>query len=96
MNPPVVTLARMSVQSVFEGKMSMKTSTVVSVAHAGGQGKTTVAQMLYLAAKKAGLGYKMVSADFVDQPHVDQSAYQQSSLRSAQRIYAGDHGGVYA
>lgn len=45
----------------------MKTSTVVSVAHAGGQGKTTVAQMLYLAAKKAGLGYKMVSADFVDQ-----------------------------
>ena len=45
----------------------MKISTLVSVAHAGGQGKTTVAQMLYLAAKKAGFAYKMVSADFVDQ-----------------------------
>ena len=45
----------------------MKMSTLVSVAHAGGQGKTTVAQMLYLAAKKAGFAYKMVSADFLDQ-----------------------------
>ena len=35
----------------------MKMSTLVSVAHAGGQGKTTVAQMLYLAAKKAGFAY---------------------------------------
>ena len=45
----------------------MKTSTLVSVAHAGGQGKTTVAQMLFLAAKKAGFAYKMVAADFLDQ-----------------------------
>ena len=45
----------------------MKLSNIVSVAHAGGQGKTTVAQLLYLAAKKAGLGYKLVAADFLDQ-----------------------------
>jgi hypothetical protein len=38
----------------------------MSVAHAGGQGKTTVAQLLYIAARKAGVPYRLFSADFVD------------------------------
>lgn len=44
----------------------MKTPTFVSVAHAGGQGKTTVAQMLYLVTAKNGAPYKMAAADFID------------------------------
>ena len=45
----------------------MKLTTLVSVAHAGGQGKTTMAQMLYLASKRNTLTYKLASADFVDE-----------------------------
>lgn len=41
-------------------------NTMMVASHAGGQGKTTFAQLLYLAAKKAGQNYKMVAADFVD------------------------------
>ena len=41
--------------------------TIMSVAHAGGQGKTTLAQLLYIASKKAGVPYKLCSADFVDE-----------------------------
>lgn len=41
--------------------------TIMSVAHAGGQGKTTLAQLLYIASKKGGVPYKLCSADFVDE-----------------------------
>lgn len=41
--------------------------TLMSVAHAGGQGKTTLAQLLHLAAKADGVAYKMCAADFVDE-----------------------------
>jgi hypothetical protein len=41
-------------------------NTLVSVAHAGGQGKTTFAQLLYLAAKRLGQNYALVAADFLD------------------------------
>lgn len=41
-------------------------NTLVSVAHTGGQGKTTVAQLLYLAAKRFGQNYTIVAADFLD------------------------------
>lgn len=42
-------------------------STLMSVAHAGGQGKTTLAQLLYLASKADAVTYKMCAADFVDE-----------------------------
>ncbi len=41
-------------------------NTLISVAHAGGQGKTTLAQLLYLASKRLGQNYKLVAADFLD------------------------------
>jgi hypothetical protein len=39
----------------------------MSVAHAGGQGKTTLAQLLFLASKKIGQSYRLCAADFVDE-----------------------------
>jgi hypothetical protein len=42
-------------------------NTFVSVAHAGGQGKTTLAQLLYLNAKKLGRSYNIVAADYLDE-----------------------------
>jgi hypothetical protein len=42
-------------------------NTFVSVAHAGGQGKTTLAQLLYLNAKKLGRHYNIVAADYLDE-----------------------------
>jgi hypothetical protein len=41
-------------------------SNMISVAHAGGQGKTTLAQLLYLWACSSGVNYKLASADFLD------------------------------
>ena len=41
-------------------------NTMVSVAHAGGQGKSTLAQLLYLASKRLGLNHGLVCADFLD------------------------------
>lgn len=41
--------------------------TLVSVAHAGGQGKTTVAQLLRIAGVRAYEDYKFVAADFQDE-----------------------------
>ena len=41
-------------------------NTMVSVAHAGGQGKSTLAQLLYLASKRLGLNHGLVAADFLD------------------------------
>ncbi|GGH32715.1 hypothetical protein GCM10007036_44820 [Alsobacter metallidurans] len=41
--------------------------TLISVAHAGGQGKTTTAQLLYLASKKLGQSYGLYAADFTDE-----------------------------
>jgi hypothetical protein len=43
-------------------------STLISLSHAGGQGKTTVAQLLYIwaNANKAEGQYKLASADFKD------------------------------
>lgn len=42
-------------------------NTLLSVAHAGGQGKTTLAQLLYLSAKKLGQTYNISAADFLDE-----------------------------
>jgi len=41
--------------------------TYICCAHSGGQGKTTVAQLLYVAAKRANLDIKLCAADFVDE-----------------------------
>lgn len=41
--------------------------TLMSVAHAGGQGKTTMAQLLYIASKKHGAPYRLCSADHLDE-----------------------------
>ena len=43
------------------------TKTYLSVAHTGGQGKTTLAQMLYSMLRREGHKYKLVSADFLDE-----------------------------
>ena len=42
-------------------------NTMISVAHAGGQGKTTLAQLLYLAGKRLNAAHSLMSADFVDE-----------------------------
>ncbi len=42
-------------------------NTLISVAHAGGQGKTTVAQLLYIAAQRVGANYKIAAADNMDE-----------------------------
>lgn len=39
----------------------------MSVAHSGGQGKTTLAQLLYLAGRKLGQSHSIVSTDFIDE-----------------------------
>ena len=41
-------------------------NTMFSVAHAGGQGKTTLAQLLYLATKQQNNSRRLMSADFID------------------------------
>lgn len=41
-------------------------NTIISVAHAGGQGKTTLAQLLYVASERVGASYKIAAADFID------------------------------
>lgn len=40
---------------------------ILCAAHAGGQGKTTLAQLVYLGLQRAGANYKLASADFVDE-----------------------------
>ncbi|MBB6309491.1 hypothetical protein [Xanthobacter tagetidis] len=40
--------------------------TYICAAYAGGQGKTTLAQMVYSALRKRELAYKLVAADFTD------------------------------
>jgi hypothetical protein len=40
---------------------------MISVAHAGGQGKTTLAQLLYIWGTQAGGNYKLAAADFLDE-----------------------------
>lgn len=40
---------------------------MISVAHAGGQGKTTLAQLLYLWGVQAGGNFKLAAADFMDE-----------------------------
>lgn len=45
----------------------MKPTTYFSVSHAGGQGKTTLAQVLHLALKRRGKGYRLVAADHIDE-----------------------------
>lgn len=40
--------------------------TYICAAYAGGQGKTTLAQMVYTALRKRELDYKLVAADFTD------------------------------
>lgn len=40
--------------------------TYICAAYAGGQGKTTLAQMVYSALRKRDLAYKLVAADFTD------------------------------
>ncbi|MFS8038097.1 hypothetical protein ACI7BZ_14255 [Xanthobacter sp. AM11] len=40
--------------------------TIICAAYAGGQGKTTLAQMVYAALRKRELAYKLVAADFTD------------------------------
>ncbi|PSC05866.1 hypothetical protein SLNSH_05645 [Alsobacter soli] len=47
-------------------RSSQAGNTLLSVAHAGGQGKTTVAQLLYLSSKKLGHTYGLYAADFQD------------------------------
>lgn len=47
----------------------MSHPTLFSVAHAGGQGKTTFAQILYLFTKRNGLDYSLAAADFMDATH---------------------------
>ncbi|MDO9442461.1 MAG: hypothetical protein Q7T73_16360 [Beijerinckiaceae bacterium] len=44
----------------------MSLPSLISVAHSGGQGKTTFAQLLYLFTKQQKLAYQAVSADFLD------------------------------
>jgi hypothetical protein len=39
---------------------------MISVAHAGGQGKTTLAQLLYIWGRLGGGQYKLAAADFLD------------------------------
>jgi hypothetical protein len=41
--------------------------TRICCAHAGGQGKTTVAQALYVASLKSGVQTSLVAADFIDE-----------------------------
>jgi hypothetical protein len=40
---------------------------MISVAHAGGQGKTTLAQLLYIWGKRSGGQFKLAAADFLDE-----------------------------
>ena len=40
---------------------------LISVAHAGGQGKTTLAQLLYIWGKQAGGHFRLAAADFLDE-----------------------------
>jgi len=40
---------------------------MISVAHAGGQGKTTLAQLLYIWGTHAGGSFKLAAADFLDE-----------------------------
>ena len=40
---------------------------MISVAHAGGQGKTTLAQLLYIWGSQAGGQFKLAAADFLDE-----------------------------
>lgn len=40
---------------------------VICCAHAGGQGKTTVSQLLHVVSKDAGSPLKVVAADFIDE-----------------------------
>ncbi len=40
---------------------------MISVAHAGGQGKTTLAQLLYLWGTQAGGNFRLAAADFLDE-----------------------------
>ena len=42
-------------------------STILTVSHAGGQGKTTFSQLLYLLSKKIGASHNLFSADFIDE-----------------------------
>lgn len=42
-------------------------NTLISVAHAGGQGKSTLAEILYLAAKKTGQSHRVVATDHMDE-----------------------------
>jgi hypothetical protein len=42
-------------------------STIFTVSHAGGQGKTTFSQLLYLLSKRVGVNHKLYSADFMDE-----------------------------
>ena len=44
----------------------MSVPTMMCVAHAGGQGKTTLAQLLYLAKKADGVSPELAAADFLD------------------------------
>jgi hypothetical protein len=39
---------------------------LISVAHAGGQGKTTLAQLLYIWGKQSGGQFRLAAADFLD------------------------------
>jgi hypothetical protein len=39
---------------------------MISVAHAGGQGKTTLAQLLYICGRRSGGQFKLAAADFLD------------------------------
>ena len=39
---------------------------MISVAHAGGQGKTTLAQLLYIWGRRSGGQFKLAAADFLD------------------------------
>jgi len=40
---------------------------MISVAHAGGQGKTTLAQLLFIWGSQAGGQFKLAAADFLDE-----------------------------
>ena len=40
---------------------------MISVAHAGGQGKTTLAQLLFIWGKQAGGHFRLAAADFLDE-----------------------------
>lgn len=45
----------------------MNLSTLISVAHAGGQGKTTLSQLIYVATQLSSIQYKLIAADFLDE-----------------------------